>query len=208
MMLFPELKSWIEALPKPSLEEPVHQRAIERLAAWIETARREGPIRPLVFVCTHNSRRSILSEMSWNALAAYNGLSDAVPAFSAGSEAARVSPNTIEALQGRGFQIIAKKDHWRGRWSEKQPEHALFSKKLGATELPASGFAAVMVCAEADAACPFVPGAHQRISMPLEDPKRFDHQDDAVAHYAATLDHIAALLSMSFKRALKAAKPL
>ena len=36
------------------------------------------------------------------------------------------------------------------------------------------GFAAVMTCSSADAACPTVAGADRRIAIPYDDPKAFD----------------------------------
>ena len=49
-----------------------------------------------------------------------------------------------------------------------------FSKHYGDPANPQQGFAALMVCGEADAACPFVKGAALRVSMPYLDPKIYD----------------------------------
>ena len=51
---------------------------------------------------------------------------------------------------------------------------AMFSKTFNNPTNPSSDFAAVMVCSDAEQACPFVPGAEKRISMPYEDPGDFD----------------------------------
>jgi hypothetical protein len=39
---------------------------------------------------------------------------------------------------------------------------------------PQSGFAAIMVCSEADQDCPVVKGASIRLAMPFIDPKLYD----------------------------------
>jgi arsenate reductase len=69
-----------------------------------------------------------------------------------------------------------------------------FSKALGDPALPSEGFAALMVCDEADAGCPFVTGASSRISMPFVDPKSADDSPDEAERYAATRDAVGRLL--------------
>nr|MBX2815413.1 protein-tyrosine-phosphatase [Saprospiraceae bacterium] len=54
-------------------------------------------------------------------------------------------------------------------------EMLLFSKRFAAEFNPQNNFIAVMVCGEADRACPIVPGAFARVSLPYEDPKAADN---------------------------------
>jgi len=49
-----------------------------------------------------------------------------------------------------------------------------FSKKYDDDFNPQSEFAAIMTCSQADAGCPFIPGAEKRIPITFEDPKAFD----------------------------------
>ena len=49
-----------------------------------------------------------------------------------------------------------------------------WSKKYDDPQNPASDFAAVMTCSDADEACPIVVGADARIPLFYEDPKDFD----------------------------------
>ena len=56
------------------------------------------------------------------------------------------------------------------------------------------GFAALMVCGEADAACPFVKGSALRISMPYLDPKIYDGGAFESAKYAERRDDMGRLM--------------
>ena len=60
--------------------------------------------------------------------------------------------------------------------------------------IPQQGFAALMVCGEADAACPFVKGAALRVSMPYLDPKIYDGGAYEAAKYAERRDDIGRLM--------------
>ncbi len=66
---------------------------------------------------------------------------------------------------------------------------------------PHSGFAALMVCSEADAGCPFVKGASLRVSMPYLDPKVFDGSPFEAAKYAERRDDIGRLMLSVFVQA-------
>ena len=200
-MLLSSLQSWTESLPATKPETTTHLTAVQSLAEWLRNGLDTSTSCPLIFVCTHNSRRSILGEMAWNAIAAFYGLDDQFPAYSAGTEAAQLSPHTLDALRQCGFETGEDDGQTEVRWSPDHSGRRAFSKRLGDSALPTSGFAAVMVCAEADAGCPFVPGAARRISMPVEDPKRFDQEDDPLPHYVNTLNQMAAELHYSFSLA-------
>ncbi|MCB0818945.1 MAG: protein-tyrosine-phosphatase, partial [Flavobacteriales bacterium] len=48
---------------------------------------------------------------------------------------------------------------------------------------PQKGFCAVMTCSEADANCPIVRGALDRVSLPYVDPKEADDTPEEAARY-------------------------
>ncbi len=73
-------------------------------------------------------------------------------------------------------------------------EAAEFSKHYDDPANPQSGFAALMVCGEADAACPFVKGAALRVSMPYLDPKIYDGGAYESAKYAERRDDMGRLM--------------
>ena len=66
-----------------------------------------------------------------------------------------------------------------------------FSKLVDEAPNPDAGFAAVMTCAEADAACPIVPGAEARILLRYEDPKNADGTDRETEAYNERCAQIA-----------------
>jgi arsenate reductase len=59
----------------------------------------------------------------------------------------------------------------------------VYSKMFDAPVNPKQGFAAIMTCSEADEACPFIPGASWRLSLPYEDPKVADDTPEEEARY-------------------------
>ena len=73
-------------------------------------------------------------------------------------------------------------------------ESTEFSKTYFDASNPQAGFAALMVCGEADAACPVVKGASARISMPYLDPKIYDDSRYESRKYAERRDDIGRLL--------------
>ncbi len=62
---------------------------------------------------------------------------------------------------------------------------------------PQSGFAAILVCSEADSDCPTVKGASARIAMPFLDPKIYDGSTFETAKYAERRDDIARTILMA-----------
>jgi len=69
-----------------------------------------------------------------------------------------------------------------------------FSKLYADPANPQSGFAALMVCGEADASCPLIKGASARISMPYLDPKIDDNAAYESAKYAERRDDSGGLM--------------
>ncbi len=150
---------------------------------------------PLYFsvVCTHNARRSQIGQAWLNALATYHGLSN-ITAFSAGTETSAFHPNAVKALQTIGFQIEgnfeAPNPHYQTKIGEAHPAFEQFSKTLDDPSIPQQDLVAIMVCRSADEACPFVPGASLRLSIPFEDPGKTDQTPEAPAAYLATVEEI------------------
>ena len=69
-----------------------------------------------------------------------------------------------------------------------------FSKRYDDPSNPQNGFAALMVCSEADASCPSVRGASLRVSMPYLDPKIYDGGDYESAKYSERRDDLGRLM--------------
>jgi protein-tyrosine-phosphatase len=140
----------------------------------------------LVYICTHNSRRSHLAQV-WGQLAALYFDIPGVYTYSGGTEATAFNPRAVAALRRAGFQIT-------GDTTQPNPEYALswgsttaamrcFSKHYAHPANPQRDFVALMVCTDADEACPAVPGAAARFALPYVDPKLADGSATEAATY-------------------------
>lgn len=172
----------------------VSRRALlDELSQYIRLRQSAGTAARLIFVCTHNSRRSHMAHL-WAAVATANhGLE--VATFSAGTEATAFNPRAVAALERAGFRIektsAGDNPTYVVRFSEKHPGIACCSKKFDEAPSPKADFAAVMVCGEADTACPAVPGASARFAIPFVDPKVSDGTPEEAATYDERCAQIA-----------------
>ncbi|WP_017257545.1 arsenate-mycothiol transferase ArsC [Pedobacter arcticus] len=157
----------------------------------------------LNFICTHNSRRSHLSQVWAQTLAHHFNISN-VFCYSGGTEATAVFPQVVTALKTAGFQINKLSEESNPVYGIKYDadEHPIiaFSKKYDADFNPSTGFAAILTCTEADGACPFIVGAEQRIALPFEDPKAFDHTAQKTEKYEERSLQIATELFYVFSK--------
>jgi arsenate reductase len=132
----------------------------------------------LNFICTHNSRRSHLSQIWARTAAHYYGIKN-VSCYSGGTEATAMFPKVVETLADSGFKIQKLSEGTNPVYAVKFAENISpvigFSKKYDNEFNPESGFAAIMTCSQADEGCPFIAGAEKRIPIMFEDPKAFDN---------------------------------
>lgn len=210
--LLPALAAHLNALTTSfDRIDTVHLAAGEKLAEWIVTNYQPGKPLSIIFVCTGNSRRSIMGATMGNVAAAYWGLPE-VHCYSGGTEPSAFNRRTITALQAIGVQIEptgeeaprgaegAPNPTYVVRWGRAKDgasaamETVEFSKHYGDADNPQSGFAAIMVCTQADAECPLVKGAAIRISAPYLDPKTYDDSEYEAAKYAERRDDLGRLM--------------
>ena len=132
----------------------------------------------LNLICTHNSRRSHLSQVWTQTAATHYGIEN-VFCYSGGTEATAMFPMVSETLQNSGFKIQTLSKGTNPVYAIKygENEHPVigFSKTYDDNFNPGSEFAAIMTCSQADGGCPFIPGAEKRIPITFEDPKSFDN---------------------------------
>lgn len=186
---------------------PGHREAGESLARWIAEHHRPGLPLHIIVVCTGNSRRSILGSSMGNLAAAFSGMPE-VRFRSGGTDPTAFNPRTIAALRAIGFSIqptgeeaSAGNPIHRVSWGAGL-EALEFSKRYDDPSNPRGGFAALMVCNEADAGCPAVAGAGLRLAMPFDDPKAFDDEPCEPEKYAERRDEIGRLMLFVMARAL------
>lgn len=131
----------------------------------------------LNFICTHNSRRSHLSQIWAQTMAEYFGLKN-VFCYSGGTEATAMFPKVAETLERQGFEIQKFSENENPVYAVKCADNVhpviCFSKKYDDVFNPVSDFAAIMTCSNADHGCPFIVGAEKRIAVKFEDPKISD----------------------------------
>jgi arsenate reductase len=129
------------------------------------------------FICTHNSRRSHLSQVWAQTAAAYYDLQN-IYCYSGGTEATAVFSSVVETLQQTGFTIQALSAGTNPVYAIKFADHEHpvigFSKTYSDAFNPVGNFAAVMTCSQADSGCPLIAGAETRIPITYDDPKAFD----------------------------------
>jgi len=189
------------------IDEP-HRAAGERLADWIVENYRPGQPLHVTAVCTGNSRRSILAATLGNIAAAYYGMPE-IRFHSGGTAPTAFNARTIATLKEIGVEVEptgaeaprgepqTANPTYKVRWGEPgglAAEAVEFSKTYFDPSNPQQGFAALMVCGEADAACPVVKGAALRVSMPYLDPKVYDGSAYEKAKYAERRDDIGRLM--------------
>jgi arsenate reductase (thioredoxin) len=141
----------------------------------------------LNFICTHNSRRSHLSQIWAQAMAHHHNI-DNVACYSGGTEATALFYKVAETLNNQGFEIIKLSQEENAlyaiKYSPNEPTTICFSKKYDHPFNPSNGFAAILTCDSADEKCPIVKGADVRIPIKYSDPKAYDNTDLMDEKYA------------------------
>lgn len=197
MALYPALDRYLASLPAPT-PSPGRDAVLRDLGAAMR-ARVDADGRcDVLFVCTHNSRRSQLAQALLAALAARAGLVG-MRGHSAGTVATRVAPPALATLRAAGCRIDTTPDggaHVLRCGPDEEPLR-LWSKTLDDPMLPRAGFIAVMTCSDADEACPHVPGAIARFALPYPDPKTADDTPGEARAYDSTRDLIATELHLA-----------
>ncbi len=157
----------------------------------------------LNFICTHNSRRSHLSQI-WAQTMAFHFQLQNVFCYSGGTEATAMFPKVAETLTNQGFEIQIISDTvnpvYAVKFDENQHSVICFSKTYFDDFNPKTNFAAIMTCNNADEACPMVFGAEARFPIKYEDPKAFDGTDLMNEKYAARSLQIASELYFVFSQ--------
>ena len=119
-------------------------------------------------MCTHNSARSQMAEGLLKHLAG-----DRFETMSAGTEATRVRPLAIRAMEEIGIDISEQESKTLGRYLEESFDYV------------------ITVCDDANEACPFFPGAANRMHWSFEDPSRVEgSEEERLAVFRSVRDRI------------------
>jgi arsenate reductase len=175
---------------------------LDGLAIYLVEKLKERGEAKLNFICTHNSRRSQLSQVWGQALADYFKLP--IKCYSGGVEVTAFNPRAVATLREDGFEVKVnglENPHYSFVFGENQL--VTFSKLYDDPVNPESEFAAVMTCDHADENCPFIPGADIRIPIRFEDPKVFDNTPLESKKYLERSRQIGAELFYAFSSVAK-----
>jgi arsenate reductase len=122
----------------------------------------------VLFVCTHNSARSQMAEGLLRHLAG-----DRYEAHSAGTEATHTRPLAVRAMDEVGVDITGQESKTLDRYLGEPFDYV------------------ITVCDEANEACPFFPGAKNRLHWSLEDPSRAEgSEEERLAIFRRVRDEI------------------
>lgn len=175
--MYPKLRSEIEHLDITTIPDS-RKNILQELIDFIQTKMNNNAVINLNFICTHNSRRSHLSQVWAQTMAHYFNITN-VFCYSGGTEATALFPSAAEALETSGFKIETLSSQsnpiYAITYSKTQHPIIGFSKTFDANFNPSEAFAAIMTCNSANEACPFVPGSEKRIPLTYEDPKAYDN---------------------------------
>ncbi len=203
--LFSEIEKTIQSFDFESI--PAERKIIlQSLIDYIQSKVNHHAAIRLNLICTHNSRRSHLSQVWAQTAAAYYAIEN-VFCYSGGTEATALFPMAAQTLTASGFQIktIAegKNPIYAIKYATNEPAIIGFSKTFDDDFNPQSEFAAIMTCSQADGGCPFIAGAEKRIPITFEDPKVFDNTTQQAEKYKERSLQIATELCYVFSQIKK-----
>ncbi len=149
----------------------------------------------VLLVCTHNSRRSHLSQVFLQTAAFFYGV-EGIYTYSGGTEVTAANERAVSAMSRAGFIVTSTQKNTSNpaylvSQGKEFPSNVLYSKKFDDPQNPKENFMAIMVCSDADKSCPFVPGAEKRISLPFKDPRYSDGSPSEELIYDETARLIA-----------------
>jgi arsenate reductase len=200
--LFPAIENLIKEMNPESISDE-RKAILKPLTTYIQSKVLNNQAIRLNFICTHNSRRSHLSQVWAQTMANYFNIKN-VYCYSGGTEATALFPMVAETLQNSGFQImtISKNENpvYSIKYADNEHPIIAFSKKLDDDFNPKSEFLAVLTCDSANEACPMVLGAEKRLPITFEDPKAFDNTPQQAEKYHERSLQIATELFYAFSQ--------
>lgn len=184
-MIFNKIEATINKVDIKSIDE-LRKIVLNPLINYIQEKALKKEVIRLNFICTHNSRRSHLTQVWAQAMALHFKINN-VFCYSGGTEATALYPMVAKTLEETGFLIQKLSDEENSIYSIKfsENEHPVigFSKTYDHSFNPSSHFAAIMTCSHADDGCPFIAGAEKRIPITYNDPKVSDNAPNQTEVY-------------------------
>ena len=193
--LLPALLPYVnEVAHELGLVSAERRQVLDQIAADVAAQLQARKTAQLTFICTHNSRRSHMSQIWAQTAAYYYGL-DQVQAFSGGTQATACNCRTVAAMRRVGFAIedatTGDNPLYLVRYAEDRRPIPAYSKLYNADGNPKRDFIALMTCSVADKTCPVVEGATARYAIHYADPRLCDDTPTETAAYNERCREIA-----------------
>jgi arsenate reductase (thioredoxin) len=192
--MYQKIRQFTQSLEQGfSLIPPERKALLQKITGYIQERYNQNLPINLVYICTHNSRRSHFGQVAAALAASFYNI-ESVSTFSGGTEATAFNPNAIQALKSIGFEISYDEKPVNPTYEVSFGKNLLttcFSKVYDDEVNPKSDFAAIMTCSDAEQNCPFIPGVALRIGTTYEDPKKSDGTPQQDETYLARFRQIA-----------------
>lgn len=177
--MYPAIRTYCNDLTSEFIAISRDRKALlEKISVYITEKQKGNKQVNLVYICTHNSRRSHFGQVWAKVGAEYYNIKN-INTFSGGTEATSFNVNAIDALKRVGFIInpvnIEKNTHYHVLYDDQLKPIESFSKVYDDPFNPQKEFAAIMTCSDAEENCPFIPDIQLRIGTTYDDPKTFDN---------------------------------
>ena len=167
---------------------------LDTIANDVAARLKAGRPADMTFICTHNSRRSHMSQI-WAATAAYYYGIPNVHTFSGGTQATACNCRTVAAMRRVGFDIedATTVDYpiYLVRYASDRPIIRAYSKLYNGDGNPTHDVIALMTCSVADKSCPVVRGASSRYAIHYVDPRLCDDTPTETTAYNERCREIA-----------------
>lgn len=185
--LFPAVEKYLDERSREFEQIPAERKTqLKKIALYVKSRVNSGQPARLTFICTHNSRRSHMSQI-WAAAAASRYGIAGVETYSGGTEATAFNPRAIAAIERAGVKVEKADDTRNPRYAvqfrDSKESITCFSKVYSDPPNPKADFCAVMTCSQADKNCPHVDGCSLRVAIPFDDPKIADNTPEEAARY-------------------------
>ncbi|MCY3712135.1 MAG: protein-tyrosine-phosphatase [Gemmatimonadetes bacterium] len=201
----PDLIRYLQArLAEFRLIPADRKKALDHVSKYIMERQSSGEPTRLIFICTHNARRSQMAQIWAQAAAWFFGIRG-IAAFSGGTEATAFDQRAVSAMVRAGFRVELQSEGANPVYlvhagTKLSPVRA-FSKVYHDPSNPQHGFCAVLTCSSADRECPVIPTADQRVLIPYEDPRSADGTDREAEVYDERCREICREMVWVFARA-------
>lgn len=176
--MYENIRKYGDAVSKEFDKIPLNRKeTLEEMTRYMLSKQQINEPIHLLYVCTHNSRRSHFGQVWATVACKYYNIKH-VHVFSGGTEATSFHLNAIRSLKRIGFdvQTTEKGENpiFLVNYGNREEIISCFSKVYNHPANPQSACAAIMTCSEAEKNCPFISGLEFRIATAYDDPKIFD----------------------------------